>query len=272
MAGSDDTTTPTATSATSGAAALVRLVLGDPPRPLPADEAARYYLRSYVAMRTVVGALGLAVPIVLVLGEAVISGWSRITVRGSLSAYYHSPMQDFFVASLCVIAFLLMTYMAGHTRTRDFWFSLVAGVALLGVVFFPTWRDHGVEKGYCGDPGPAPSGCSPIEQAWGEATVAHVHQAFAIAFIVMLAFMSFLFARDEEVVQGNATMRTVQIWFGVLILLSGLYAIVGWSPGVDKLWLGEVGAVTFFALSWLFKGVRLGELAARRLRVRNDLA
>ena len=49
-------------------------------------------------------------------------------------------MQDVFVSGLCVIGFLLATYMAGEFRTWDFWASLIAGLAVLGVVFFPTSR------------------------------------------------------------------------------------------------------------------------------------
>lgn len=32
--------------------------------------------------------------------------------------------------------FLLMTYMADEWRTSDFWASLIAGLALIGLVFF----------------------------------------------------------------------------------------------------------------------------------------
>jgi hypothetical protein len=108
---------------------------------------------------------------------------------------------------------------------------------------------------------PPRPGCSPIEQAWGEGTVAHIHQVFAILFILSLAMMSFLFARDEDVVQGNPKMRRVQRGFGIAILVAGAWAVFGPTLGpIDKLWLGEVGAIWFFALSWLFKGAKIGEL------------
>jgi hypothetical protein len=213
-------------------------------------------------MRSTVGVLGILVPLVLIIGEVVLSGWSRMTLRGSISAYYHSPMQDFFVASLCVIAFLLMTYMGGHPQTRDFWCSLAAGLFLLGVVFFPTWLSHSNGEPFCGGPGVPPRpGCSPIEQAWGEASVAHIHQMFAILFILSLALMSLLFARDEDVVQGNPKMRRVQRGFAIAILVSGAWAVIGPTMGpIDKLWLGEVGAIWSFALSWLLKGAKVSEL------------
>jgi hypothetical protein len=40
------------------------------------------------------------------------------------------------VGSLCVVAVMLLTYMSGQAKPAD----LIAGIALLGVVFFPTNR------------------------------------------------------------------------------------------------------------------------------------
>ena len=103
-----------------------------------AHEAWVLYLRSYLLIRSAVGLIGIGLPIALMIGEAFFSG--SVHARGSLSAYYHSPMQDLFVGSLCVIGVLLLTYMAGQKATVDFVFSTVAGVTVLGVVFFPTNR------------------------------------------------------------------------------------------------------------------------------------
>ena len=97
-----------------------------------------------------------------------------VHVRGSLSAYYHTSMRDIFVAGLCVTGFLLATYMSGRSD-QDPWYRLVAGVAVLGVVFFPTSRPHLLEDApRCGIT-PMPEGCSPIHQQFGETLVAGIH-------------------------------------------------------------------------------------------------
>ena len=61
-------------------------------------------LRSYLSMRTGVGVLGTALPLLLLLGD-----WFFVqgtpSARGSLSAYYYSGMRDIFVGCLCVTAF-----------------------------------------------------------------------------------------------------------------------------------------------------------------------
>lgn len=80
------------------------------PRDL-SDGADALYARSYLLIRLVVGGIGILLPTLLfVLDGLVLKG--GLSVRGSLSAYYHSGARDLFVAGLCVTGFLLITYMA----------------------------------------------------------------------------------------------------------------------------------------------------------------
>src|SRR5215207_5455355 len=117
------------------------------------------YARSYLLIRSVVGFIGVLLPFVFIIGEAVFLG-AGVHVRGSISAYYHTSMRDIFVGSLCVVGFLLATYMAGQMKRPDWWLSLIAGIVVLGVVFFPTGRPNlGDEAPLCGTT-PEPAGCS----------------------------------------------------------------------------------------------------------------
>lgn len=86
----------------------------------------RGLVTDYLRLRRAIGALGLLLPPALLL----IAG-----PRESLSAYYHSPARDVFVAALATIAALLLAY-RGHDR-GDRICSAVAGVALLGVALAP---------------------------------------------------------------------------------------------------------------------------------------
>ena len=97
------------------------------------------YSRSFLLTRLIVGAIGIVLPILFIIGEWWLLDDTGVRVRGSLSAYYHSAMRDVFVAGLCVTGFFLATYMAGQAN-KDFWYSLWAGLAVFGVVFFPTQR------------------------------------------------------------------------------------------------------------------------------------
>jgi len=240
------------------------------------DEA---YTRSYRVIRLVVGFLGILLPIFLIIGEAFFLR-AGVHVRGSLSAYYHTSMQDIFVGGLCVIGFLLATYMAGEPRTLDFLASLIAGVAVLGVVFFPTSRP-GLPVGApaCGSQ-PEPPGCSPVEQTLGEHTTAEIHAGFAIAFIICLAVMSFLFAASE-VLSGperlpapyqpkpsafqNPVLFVIHTLCALIILIAGAWAFLGVDLGqLTRLYVGEVASVWTFGVSWLLAGFYLTAPAMHR--------
>jgi hypothetical protein len=227
------------------------------------------YTRSYRTIRLVVGFLGIALPLIFIFVEAFLLKGS-VHVRGSLSAYYHSPLQDVFVGGLCVIGVLLATYMAGEWKSLDFWASLIAGVAVLGVVFFPTTRS-GLPVGApaCGSI-PQPPGCSFVEQQLGEHTTAVIHAAFAVVFIVFLAVMSSLFAvsevRPNEIRSAGLDLRVlkspVRFWVysasALIILIAGIWAFVGvgvWQ--LTPLYVGEVASVWAFGISWLLAGFTL---------------
>ena len=223
------------------------------------DEA---YTSSYRFIRLVIGFLGILLPVIFIVGEAFFLR-GGVHVRGSLSEYYHTSMQDIFVGGLCVIGFLLATYMAGEWRTWDFGASLIAGIAVLGVVFFPTTRSnlpHGAPA--CGSV-PQPAGCSAVEQALGEHQTAVIHGVFAIVFILFLAIMSFLFAASEVLAAKPARFRRPGLFWthtacALIILAAGAWAF--WGAGIwelTPLYIGEVVSVWAFAASWLVAGFYL---------------
>jgi hypothetical protein len=237
------------------------------------------YTSSYRVIRLVVGVLGVLLPILLIVGEAYFLR-GGVHVRGSLSAYYHTAMQDIFVGGLCVIGFLLATYMAGEPRTLDFWASLIAGVAVLGVVFFPTSRSGlPVGAAACGI-APEPSGCSFVEQTLGEHQTAVIHGVCAIVFIFFLAIMSFLFATSEVLPEtarlaargraGRGVFRKPALFWihstcALVILAAGAWAFAGagiWE--LTRLYIGEVVSVWAFAFSWLVAGFYLTAPARTR--------
>ena len=239
--------------------------------PGPGDRAGALYARSYLLIRMIVGIIGIALPIILILGEVFILK-DGVHVRGSISAYYHTSVRDVFVAGLCVTGFFLGTYMAGQSN-KDFWWSLVAGVAVIGVVFFPTQRPQLLDTApRCGVT-PPPAGCSPVQQWLGENLVATLHFAFAAIFILSLARIGFLFAKREKELEKDAERQSspirilssrtarAQILYAcswVIVGAVGL-AIVGatiWKFTIwelTPLYLAEVASVWAFGVAWLLK-------------------
>jgi hypothetical protein len=213
--------------------------------------------------RAIIGIIGLVLPIVLIVGEAFFLR-GGVHVRGSLSAYYHTSMRDIFVAGLCVTGFFLATYMVG-TKTLDFWLSLVAGLAVIGVVFFPTMRPHLLpDAPRCGVT-PMPEGCSFIQQQFRERPVASIHFTFAVIFILSLAAMCFfVFAKAEKERSKDPDMATsprietiVNLCGWVIlgavawVIVGGLLKVTIWE--LTPLYLGEVISVWAFGIAWLLK-------------------
>lgn len=241
------------------------------PRPQDQDDRtdpAALYVRSYLNIRSVVGFVGILLPLVFIVGETFYLR-GGVHVRGSISAYYHTSMHDFFVAGLCVIGFLLATYMSAQTRTWDFWLSLVAGIAVLMVVFFPTNRP-GLTPGAprCGTT-PVPNGCSWIQQTLGENTTAVVHFTSATIFILCLAAIAFLFAYREKRYENDTRMALVQRICGWAIIVAIAWVALGfvfklqiWE--LTPLYVGEVVSVWAFGISWLLKGRDLRVLVGIR--------
>lgn len=224
------------------------------PTDLSRPDDAVLYAKSYLLLRSVLGFIGVLLPIAFIAGEAYfIAGGFQI--RGSLSSYYHSTMRDLFVAGLAVTGFLLLTYMAGQRGTYDYWLSTIAGVAVLGVAFLPTTRPDLGDGPMCGTL-PEPAGCSAVQQYLGEEFTAKLHFVSAAVFILSLAAIAFVFAHREKEYNDRPRLAMIQQACGLVIVAAVLWVVLGnfvdlrFGP-LTPLYLAEVVAVWAFGLSWL---------------------
>jgi hypothetical protein len=211
----------------------------------------RLYVLSYLVTRAVVGVMALVLPFVLVAAEPFIDG--TLKQRGSISAYYNTPLRDMFVATACVIGILLITYMAGH-RSWEFRASLIAGVAVIGLALVPT--DH-AGPDVCGVPG-QPADCAPIPRWLGESASAGIHYGFATVFLVSLAVVCVIFGLRERL-KGKPRLGWFHFGAAIVIAASLLEIVAGvvftLSAGpFATLYLGEMVTVLAFGASWTVKG------------------
>lgn len=209
------------------------------------------YVRSYLIMRFLVGLLGIAVPVLLVLGEPLLFD-DRPFPLGSLSTYYYSGAREVFVGSLFVIGGFLATYkIADHSWENVA--SIVAGLAAATVALFPTGRPGtGVPP-------------TPLQASLGESVVEHVHYGGGAVFFTSLAVISYLFSRSGP----KTGRRSPAFWrrfhlacCGVIVAALAfalLHLMLDW-PGKGLL-IAEIVAVWAFGLSWLMKGFEIVEEA-----------
>jgi hypothetical protein len=211
------------------------------------------YVRSYLIMRVAVGVLGIALPILLLLGVWILFD-DRPFARGSLSSYYYSGLRELFVGALCAIGVFLVTYKVDE-RSRENRLSIYAGAAVIVVALFPTGRPRRVAE-------------TPLQDLIGGTTVEWIHFAAAAIFIGSLAVISYYFSKPPPKT-GKLPPSFWQQWhltcaglIAVALALAALEGITGWP---DKgLLVAEVVAVWAFGLSWLAKGLELDVLLRGR--------
>lgn len=213
--------------------------------------------RSTHAHRQLIGAVGLALPVVLVVvaGTRAVEGTPRWQPLDSISAYYYSGATAVFVGLLVALALFLFTY-RGYRNAygwADRAAAITAGVAALGVALYPTSAPAGMQ-----DP-----------EWWRPATGAIHYLAAVVLFAMFAVFSLWLFrlgAPGEPPTIGKRRRNGVYLACGVVILVSLAWAGVAGLLGAS-IFLPESVALAAFAVSWLVKGhaIRSLRAAARSL-------
>lgn len=207
-------------------------------------------------LRNGIGALGLAFPLVLLIG----AGLDHI--QGSLSAYYHfSPanpdhygagaMRDAFVGMLCAIGAFLLFY-RGYTLWEDLALN-VAGIAAVLIALLPMdW---------------------PADYSQSTTTTAKLHCICAALFFVMIAYVCVFRARDTLWILSDVKQRKIFEWIylvlGILMLATPatifvLEVVLQQGQNSYATLMVEISGVFVFAAFWLIKSWEI------RLSLRSD--
>ena len=199
--------------------------------------------RSDNAHRQLIGYIGLALPVILIL----IAAWrpidpaARWKILGSMSAYYHTGAVAAFVGMLVALALFLITYRGYDNKygPADRAAAVIAGIAALLVAFFPA---------------PAPDGFSAMP--WWTPAHGVIHYVAAIVLFAMFAVFSlwlFRISMTEHPSESKRRQNRIFMVCGVLILIGMAWAgVAGWKK--NPIFLPESIALAAFAVSWLIKG------------------
>jgi len=216
-------------------------------------------ISSSKTLRKVIGILGMLLPVLLVISLYLYSGHSR--PLWSFSHYYFTQSVGIFVGVMCVLAIFLIVYKG--KEPIDFIVSVLAGIAALLIVLFPTTNISDI--------------CNDVEKAYSVTILPkskvrdNIHVIGAAIFFITLAFMSlFIFTKSDKPKEkrGAAKITRNRIYrvCGVLIILSLLVIFFGTIyPIIPRdiyhqynltFWM-EVLAIESFGFSWLVKGETL---------------
>ena len=201
---------------------------------------------SYLTLRWPVGILGVLLPVILVIGVAVLG--SRTVIQDSISAYYETVMRGVFVGVLFTIGVFLFSYRGyepsddkkGYEPSDNVAGNLACLFAL-GVALFP---------------------------ASGNNFVRTLHFVSAVALFLMLSYFSlYLFTKTKAggtPTPEKKTRNKIYVACGVIILaciaLIAIYnALLGDTSLADikpVFWLESL-ALWVFGVSWFIKGETL---------------
>lgn len=202
------------------------------------------YVTAWLIHRLTIGIMGVAMPVVLILGEHFLFGRDVIDFpRASLSAYYYSGLSVIFTGTLVATAVFLITFKILHAIVDNI-LTAVAGAGALGVALFPT----GPERGGV---------AAPIARLIGVHTCQVIHSVSALVFIAGLALMSLHFARVA------ARWHLVHLVCAGLMIASAVAALIAGARGVTHvgsfsgLLLVELICTWAFGVSWLVRGIEL---------------
>ena len=249
-------------TARSRIAASWRNATSNPPDRTNLDNPDRVrYLKSYLLLRVLIGAIGLSLPLMTWLFSALLPA-GHWALRGAISDYYYSGMREYFTCSLAVIALFLIAYKL-FQRGLENYVTLVAGFAALVVAFFPTNPPDGYIP-------PANS----VQAAFGTTPVANIHGYSAMLFVVSLALVSYFFGEREGKRAPRPGHRSPAFWrrlhhgctiaMGAACVFFGARNFFHLSYGslinAHYTWVTELVALVAFATSWLAKGAEITQL------------
>ncbi|MHA2503671.1 MAG: DUF998 domain-containing protein [Candidatus Kariarchaeaceae archaeon] len=188
------------------------------------------------ALQRTLGILGFVLPLVLYFGNLIVFGDSEL--KGSMSAYYNTPMRDVLVGTLFAFGIALFAY-RGYDRT-DAILASIAAVGALGTALFGTPAE-GVDN-------------PPMRIAHGVFTL--------IFYGSLILFSLWLFRKtDPDGTPTNMKQKRDQIYLvaGLVMVVSVVFIALTWLFGLNLLggtaifWF-ETVANTAFGVSWFVKG------------------
>jgi hypothetical protein len=234
------------------------------PRPDPmTDPVGARYVRAYLWMRLGVGALGVVLPIVLVVVDKLaFHGYPFF--RDSMSGYYYSGMREWFVGTIFASGAFFLAYKVSEA-SLDNTASIGAGICAWVIALCPTGRpsihDH---------PKPPVPPLTPLQDLISEAWTSRIHYAASAGFIVCLGVVVVLVGVREGKLPPAPKKLPPSFWrwfhysCAVLMGAGGVWIAATAHSGIRVSTLIGEGICTWaWALSWFLKGAERDMLFGR---------
>lgn len=212
--------------------------------------------KSYRKIRQTIGALGLLLPLLVYLHTGII--WHCWQLQDSISHYYFTSGNVFFVGILSILGLVLLYYPAHKNEKKgDKWLTSFSGICAWAVAYIPT------NSNSCDSCAMFNIPCNKTRQ--------YIHLTCAGIMLFIFSYMSIkLFTRSnplnyniDNTMKWKKIRNCIYITCGLITLLSivAIFILMKLEdylhpfPFTEKyvFWL-EVSAIVPFGFAWLIKG------------------
>ena len=200
---------------------------------------------SYLTLRTAIGILGVALPIVVSVGALVIF---RTGLQGSISGYYYTGMRNVLVGTLWATGFFLLSY-KGY-QPIDNILSNFACLAAVGIALFPTTPPTGATN-------------QQVIIGWFHLGFAGIFFGILIVFCLHLFTMTDTSDPTRQKLQRNIVYRVCGYSMIAFIALLVIYSVlenvlpkqsIAALAALHPIYWLEAFSLVAFGVSWLTKG------------------
>jgi hypothetical protein len=208
------------------------------------------FVISYLNLRKAVGILGIALPIVLIIGFALLD--KGCSFPPTVSHYFYTNLGTYFTGTLCAVSMFLFSY-KGPEKT-DARAATIAAICALGVAFFPT------------NPPRILDNCVKVSLSANLVRNAFHYGFAALLFLTFAYFSLFLFTKTSDIIPTPQKLIRNVIYRScgliIIICIMGILLLTILDDQ-DKLSTQKANIYTFiletialfaFGSSWLVKG------------------
>ncbi len=205
---------------------------------------------NYIKVRMYIGVLAMLLPFVVLLGDRIF--FANKELQPSISAYYHTGMQYYFVFTLFAIGLFMVLYQGYNSL--EMWLARAAGIAAFLTALFPT-APKDVNKANPPIFSMIAADLS-VESSWQIYEIVHLTSA-SIMFGMIAIFSLVFFTKGgnrkptNEKVRRNRIYRTCGIAMFVFIPFMVVSSITEIEWGV---FVGELLSLMAFGIAWAVKG------------------
>lgn len=217
---------------------------------LTPEQLQRHIISTYLDLRRGIAIIGIIFPFFLWIGGHIYAG---LSLRPSMSAYYYTPLRDWFVGLLFATGTFLVLY-KGFSHAED-WALNIGGALAVGVAIFPMplEKEKITRHGFC-----------------------------AVGLFLCIAFVALFCAGDtldlikdttipnpDKVIAGLRKLYK-GLGLGMILAIGAAYVLnAAFKTGHSTFWV-EAAGILFFGIYWLVKSWELSRTQAELKTVRGE--